>query len=419
MKYSRISRSLNKKQLIDVLRTHGRAFDGGPYRDREVAQQGAGRTHWCLPWITARVELNDDNKGPIHVGRTGITMNRQYRSALLDFPPPKSGKEMARFLGMVGFYRQFLPRLSDASAKLHTKKFETPWTPMSEEDLADFYKIKDMLINSEALASPDFKDLDKRPLIMGLDFSIQALCVTISQVQTCLDGQERRRLLFCSGRKCSPSGRNWSSHHGESATFIWGLTTFAWLLKRAPFLVETDSMSVKYIDNMKSSRGVHARWAEMIGSYSFTITHARVVVEDCVSRCPSHLPEPTQKELDMEKDWEEDPPPHLDLEKLARQSAQLSTLPERICQAQEDEVQARLVVGGRKVRLEWERPERELEGNQDKEVQDIEQTISELHHQMSEEPGMWIHDWTWTRPAEYPPGPTTSQETHLGAAADS
>ena len=81
-----------------------------------------------------------------------------------------------------------------------------------------------------------------------------------------------------------------------------GLTTFAWLLKRAPFLVETDSMSVKYINNMKSSRGVHARWAELIGSYSFTITHARVIVEDCVSRCPAHLPEPTQKELDMEKD---------------------------------------------------------------------------------------------------------------------
>ena len=51
-----------KKQLIDVLRQHSSAFDGGPYRDREVAQQGAGRTHW----ITARVELNDDNKGPIH-----------------------------------------------------------------------------------------------------------------------------------------------------------------------------------------------------------------------------------------------------------------------------------------------------------------------------------------------------------------
>ena len=62
------------------------------------------------------------------VGKAGITMNRQYRSALLDFPPPTSGKGMARFLGMVGFYRQFLPGLSDILSRLHTKKYENPWT---------------------------------------------------------------------------------------------------------------------------------------------------------------------------------------------------------------------------------------------------------------------------------------------------
>ena len=39
--------------------------------------------------------------------------------------------------------------------------------PMSEEDLADFYKIKDKLINSEALASPYFSDLDKYPVDYG------------------------------------------------------------------------------------------------------------------------------------------------------------------------------------------------------------------------------------------------------------
>ena len=153
---------------------------------------------------------------------------------------------------MVGFYRQFLPGLATISARLHTKKHENPWTPMSEEDLADFYNIKAKLINSEALASPDFSDQDKYPLIMGLDFSIQAMCGTISQIQKCLDEQYRWRLLFCTGRKCSQSGQNWFSHHRESATFVFGLTTYVWLLKRAPFLVETDSMSVKYIDTWKT-----------------------------------------------------------------------------------------------------------------------------------------------------------------------
>ena len=278
---------------------------------------------------------------------------------------------------------------------------------MSDEDLTDFYKIKDNLINSEALASPDFSDLDKYPLIMGLDFSIQAMCVTISQIQKCLDGLFRRRLLFCTGRKCSTSGQNWSSHHGESATFVWGLTTYAWLLKRAPFLVETNSMSVKYIDNMKSSIGVHARWAELIGSYSFTITHACMIVEDCVSRCPSHLPEPTQEELDMEKDWEADPPPHLNLKKLAIKAAQLQVRPEQICPIHEDAIQMNLVFNNGKVEMGWERPEEDERHQQDWDKQ-LETTISELHQETKEEPGIWVHDWNWTQTAERP----TAQKDH-------
>ena len=204
------------------------------------------------------------------------------------------------------------------------------------------------------------------------------MCVTISQVQKCLDGQFRRRLLFCSGRKCSPSGQNWLSHHGESATFVWGLATYAWLLKQAPFLVETDSMSVKYIDTMKNSRGVHARWAELIGSYSFSITHAKVIMEDCVSRCPSHLPEPTQAELDMEKDWEPDPPPHLDLEILAAKSAKLQVRPERICHLEGEQICMNMMFGPNEVRVSWERAELHEDKPPDWE-EELNTTINALH----------------------------------------
>ena len=79
-------------------------------------------------------------------------------------------------------------------------------------------------------------------------------------------------------------------------------------------------------------------WVKIIGSYSFLISHAKVIVEDCVSRCPSHLPKPTKEELAWEKDWEPDPPPHLDLKKLAQESANLETRPERICQAEEGQI---------------------------------------------------------------------------------
>ena len=78
-------------------------------------------------------------------------------------------------------------------------------------------------------------------------------------------------------------------------------------------------------------------------------------MEDCVSRCPSHLPEPTQEELDMENDWEADPQPHLNLEKLASELAQLSVRPERICQMKGDSIRMNMMFDKEKVRVGWER----------------------------------------------------------------
>ena len=59
----------------------------------------------------------------------------------------------------------------------------------------------------------------------------------------------------------------------------------------------------------------------------------------------------------MEKDWEPDPPPHLDLEKLAAQSAKLQIRPERICHMEEEKICMNLVFGLNEVQVGWERPQ--------------------------------------------------------------
>ena len=73
------------------------------------------------------------------------------------------------------------------------------------------------------------------------------------------------------------------------------------------------------------------------------------IVEDCVSRCPSNLPEPTQEELDIEKDWEPDPPPHLDLKILAAKSAKLQVRPERICHLEGEQICMNMMFGPNEV----------------------------------------------------------------------
>ena len=93
----------------------------------------------------------------------------------------------------------------------------------------------------------------------------------------------------------------------------------------------------------------------------------------------------------MEKDWEADPPPHLDLEKLASETAQLSVWPERICQMKGDSIRMNMMFDQEKVRVEWERPDEEDKDRQDW-AEQLDSTITELHQKIEEEPGTWDHD---------------------------
>ena len=99
---------------------------------------------------------------------------------------------------------------------------------------------------------------------------------------------------------------------------MWALKNLYSLLKIAPFIVETDSMSVKYIHTLKTMKGVYVRWSEITEEFTFAVIHAKVVVEDCISRDPRHLPGLTREDHQLEQEYESDPEPTQDLETIVR-----------------------------------------------------------------------------------------------------
>ena len=93
-------------------------------------------------------------------------------------------------------------------------------------------------------------------------------------------------------------------------------------------------MSVVYIQTLKDTKGMMARWHEILGNYSFTISHAKVVTEDYFSRCPEACREPTPEEQEKENLFEEDPIPEQDLEQLAATYNPPGARQEMICSLQ-------------------------------------------------------------------------------------
>ena len=83
-------------------------------------------------------------------------------------------------------------------------------------------------------------------------------------------------------------------------------------------------------------KGVFVRWSEIIEEFSFAVIHSKVVVEDCISREPSHLPEPTKEDCLLEREYESDPEPSMDLEELARKEAAKEQREETIWELQEE-----------------------------------------------------------------------------------
>ena len=114
---------------------------------------------------------------------------------------------------MVQYYKHFLKDLSKDSADLHKLKMQT-FSEMPISVVQAFERIKQSLLNSEALAVPKFTRLQQNPFIVGLDFSIKAIGVTLSQVQKGKYGKEHRCLLYCFGRKNTTAGQYYSSHKG-------------------------------------------------------------------------------------------------------------------------------------------------------------------------------------------------------------
>ena len=64
---------------------------------------------------------------------------------------------------------------------------------------------------------------------------------------------------------------------------MWALKNLDSMLKITPFLVETDSMSVKYICTLKTMKGVYVQCLEIIEEFTFAVIHAQVIVDDCIS----------------------------------------------------------------------------------------------------------------------------------------
>ena len=83
--------------------------------------------------------------------------------------PPKTPKEVKQFLGLIGYYKKFVPRFSDLAQPLNAltrKDVEFEWTPIFQES---FELLKASLMTDPMLTYPD----PSLPYVLLTDVKVQ------------------------------------------------------------------------------------------------------------------------------------------------------------------------------------------------------------------------------------------------------
>lgn len=213
------------------------------------------------------------------VSAQGVRIDPERTLAIKNFPRPKDAKGIARFIGMINYFRKFIPNFSEVAAPLNAlrqKNIRFVWGP--EQDEA-FEKLKEIISDPPVLRSADFD----KPFILQTDASSCALGAVLIQE---VDGV-RQPVAYASRTLSLQEKKACSAYELECLAVVFGIDKFRPYLEHREFLLETDNQALSWLLARPRSLDKLGRWITKIMSMKFRVSHIRGtqnVVADALSR---------------------------------------------------------------------------------------------------------------------------------------
>jgi hypothetical protein len=172
------------------------------------------------------------------VSCTGVSPLPEKVTHIRDFPTPTNQRQLREFLGLVNFYRRFIPQcaliLHPLNSLLSSSQKDVHWTPQASEA---FTSIKEALANATLLFHP----LEDAPLSMMADASNVAIGAVLHQS---VDGHYQPISYF--SRKLSPTESRYSTFDRELLAVYSAIRHFKHYVEGRKFTIFTDHKPLTY-----------------------------------------------------------------------------------------------------------------------------------------------------------------------------
>ena len=199
--------------------------------------------------------------------RQGIQPDPHNLAKVVKWPIPSNVKEVRGFLGLTGYYRQFVENYAKVAGPLTdlTSKEKT-WS-WGKAEQAAFESLRKTLTEAPIIAYPDFE----KPFWVKTDASGGSVGYVLTQFH---DGKER--VISYGSKKLDATQRRWSTYDREFFGLLTGIRNNSHYLRLKPFMAVTDHrplLAWRKQDAKKDVTGRRMRWVLELESYDFELIY--------------------------------------------------------------------------------------------------------------------------------------------------
>ena len=214
------------------------------------------------------------------VSNAGITCDPSKIESVENWPTPSNKTEVRSILGLMGYYRKFIPNFAEIAkplTRLTRKPARFSWNNECENS---FQLLKQCLVMAPILAFPRETGI----FLLDTDASLYGIGGILSQIQ---DGEEK--VIAYASRTLNPAQQHYCTTKRELLAIVTFMSHFKHYLLGQKFIIRTDHAPLVWLRNFKEPEGLIARWLSIIETFNFEIQyrpgrqHRNV---DCLSRKP-------------------------------------------------------------------------------------------------------------------------------------
>lgn len=235
------------------------------------------------------------------ITREGIKPNPDKIAAIQNFPIPKTTKEIKSFLGLLGYYRKFIPDFARITKPMTSRLKKGVKITLTPEYIQCFEHCKTLLINDPILQYPDFS----KEFILTTDASNVAIGAVLSQGTIGSD-----KPVAYASRTLNASEMNYSTIEKELLAIVWATKYFRCYLFGRKFKIVSDHRPLQWVMNMKDNGNSRlTRWRLKLAEFQFESIYKKGKLNsnaDALSRVEIHNEETSSVVVNVSENSDQD-----------------------------------------------------------------------------------------------------------------